>query len=130
MRAKKDSNLGSCKNFVFLGLGLGLLNACILDTTQPEDTREILKKMAIQKCGDAEGKIVAMKAKHLHDIVRHAQITVVPKARKAFINLAIHTETHKEAQEAMNKFLDAAGQRQYDPPPLHPRTRSIRAALA
>jgi hypothetical protein len=126
MKGKRDASLGSCKNFVFLGL----LNAYILDAKQPEDKKEMLKTMAIEKCGDDEGKVVAMKAKSLHDIVKHAQITVVPKAKKAFINLSIRVETHREVNTILKKFLDEAGQRQYDPPPLQPRARDIRNALA
>ena len=121
MRGKGDSSLGSCKNFVFLGL----LNAYILDTKQGADNRDALRNLATSKCGDEEGKIVPMKAKNLHEVVRHAQITVIQKPGKAYLNLLVNVESHAQVAEILRRFLDAEGSRQYDPPPLQNRTRNL-----
>ena len=75
------------------------------------------------------GKSVSpSKVSKLDLMVAHAQVVLVKKLGKRYINLCVRP-THMELLEVMYAALDHEGKRQMDPPPLKPRARELKQKL-
>ena len=116
--------MGAAKNYVFLGL----VNAYLTQSGARTKEQEAVQSLIGKACGSGTNTIDPAKIRNLHEFVAHAQITVVQKAGKAYVNLRVR-DTHAALREVMYAALDAEGQRQLDPPPLKPRTRELKAKL-
>jgi hypothetical protein len=123
-KGTKGSNVGGVKNYVLLGL----VNAYLMDDDTTKEDKKYMKDVVLRICADGRGEVVPTKVKLLHEIVSHATVTVVKKADKAYINLCVRG-SQERIKILFRKALDAAGKRQWDPPPLKPRTRDLREAI-
>ena len=65
------------------------------------------------------------KIRNLHELVAHAQVTLVTKTHKCYINVRVR-ETETKIKNVLYAALDEEGKRQLDPPPLKPRAREIK----
>jgi len=125
LRGKGASTLGACKNFIFVGI----VNAYLAGKGDTADRRKI-RELIMERVKDDEGKAVCPNKVHKLDImVAHAQVVVIKKTGKSFINLSVRP-THMELKETLYAMLDKEGSRQQDPPPLKPRAREMKKRLA
>ena len=124
LRGSGDASLGSLKNFIFLGL----INALLQDTGITEEDRKMIREVATTLSGDGKGNIDPGKVRELHRVVAYGQITLVTKTGKAFLNIRIRSGWMK-VEKVLFEALTRNGKRQYDAPPLKPRTRDIREAV-
>ena len=124
LKGTGDSSLGGLKNFVFLGL----INALLQGDKVPEAERHVVREVAVRLSGDGHGQIDAKKVKELHTLVAYAQTVIIQKTPKAFLNVKVRPENELLKKTVM-EALDKNGKRQYDPPPLKPRTKDLRSKL-
>ena len=124
VKGKQGSNIGGVKNYVLLGL----VNAYLMDGNSKKDDKKYMKEVVLKICADDKGDVIPTKVKLLHEIVAHASVVVVKKAEKAYINLCVR-ESQERIKILFRTALDASGKRQWDPPPLKPRTRDLREAI-
>jgi len=121
LRGKGASTLGACKNFIFVGI----VNAYLAGRGEATEKKKI-REVIMEKVSDDEGRTVSPNKVHKLDLmVAHAQVVVVKKTGKGFINLSVRP-THMEMKETLYAMLDKEGTRQQDPPPLKPRARDIK----
>ena len=120
--AKDDRvNVGHVKNYVFMGM----LNAFLLDKNVNVDAQKLVTELVLSLVGDDNGKIVDTKVQKLDQLVAMCNVKIVDKAKKCYVNMKVR-ESHPQLMEALRAWLDGAGERQLDPPPLKPRTQTLR----
>ena len=116
------TQVGPAKNYVFLGLAMGLTATPGKDAAG-EECRDELKRVVLDRCGTSEGQIDMTKATELAEVVAHAQVT---KGKDiVYLNIRLH-EAFGGLWTLLEKELMKLGERQWDPPPPKPVMRDLR----